>query len=44
MYVTGRTLPEDLTDPAGEYGLTDIDGSVIPSLRATRGEPIWSPV
>ncbi|WP_067680429.1 SDR family NAD(P)-dependent oxidoreductase [Nocardia miyunensis] len=29
---------------AGEYGITDIDGSVIPSLRATRGEPIWSPV
>jgi NAD(P)-dependent dehydrogenase (short-subunit alcohol dehydrogenase family) len=29
---------------AGDYGITDIDGSVIPSLRATRGEPIWSPV
>lgn len=29
---------------AGEYDITDIDGSVIPSLRATRGEPIWSPV
>ncbi|WP_067887824.1 SDR family NAD(P)-dependent oxidoreductase [Nocardia vaccinii] len=29
---------------AGEYGITDIDGSVIESLRATRGEPIWSPV
>ncbi|MBO0855775.1 MAG: SDR family NAD(P)-dependent oxidoreductase [Nocardia sp.] len=27
-----------------EYGVTDIDGMVIPSLRATRGEPIWSPV
>ncbi|WP_405182945.1 SDR family NAD(P)-dependent oxidoreductase [Nocardia sp. NBC_01377] len=29
---------------AREYDVTDIDGSVIPSLRATRGAPIWSPV
>jgi NAD(P)-dependent dehydrogenase (short-subunit alcohol dehydrogenase family) len=29
---------------AHEYGITDIDGKVIPSLRATRGGPIWSPV
>jgi NAD(P)-dependent dehydrogenase (short-subunit alcohol dehydrogenase family) len=29
---------------AREYGVTDIDGKVIPSLRATRGNPIWSPV
>ena len=29
---------------AREYGITDIDGKVIPSLRATRGGPIWSPV
>lgn len=29
---------------AQEYGVTDIDGKVIPSLRATRGEPIWKPV
>lgn len=29
---------------AQDYGITDIDGKVIPSLRATRGEPIWSPV
>lgn len=29
---------------AGEYGIKDIDGREIPSLRATRGEPIWSPV
>ncbi len=29
---------------AREYGITDIDGKVIPSLRATRGDPIWSPV
>jgi len=27
-----------------DYGITDIDGKVIPSLRATRGAPIWSPV
>lgn len=29
---------------AGEYGVTDIDGKVPPSLRAQRGSPIWSPV
>jgi NAD(P)-dependent dehydrogenase (short-subunit alcohol dehydrogenase family) len=29
---------------AQEYGITDIDGREIPSLRATRGEPIWSPI
>ncbi len=29
---------------AQEYGVTDIDGRVIPSLRATRGSPIWSPI
>lgn len=29
---------------AQEYGVTDIDGKVIPSLRAERGAPIWSPV
>ncbi|MQY31121.1 SDR family NAD(P)-dependent oxidoreductase [Nocardia aurantia] len=28
----------------GDYGITDIDGKVIPSLRATRGEPIWAPI
>jgi len=27
-----------------EYGVTDIDGKVIPSLRAERGAPIWKPV
>ncbi|PXW35587.1 UNVERIFIED_CONTAM: NAD(P)-dependent dehydrogenase (short-subunit alcohol dehydrogenase family) [Williamsia faeni] len=27
-----------------EYGIKDIDGRSIPSLRATRGSPIWSPV
>jgi NAD(P)-dependent dehydrogenase (short-subunit alcohol dehydrogenase family) len=29
---------------AREYGIADIDGKVIPSLRDTRGAPIWSPV
>jgi NAD(P)-dependent dehydrogenase (short-subunit alcohol dehydrogenase family) len=27
-----------------EYGVTDVDGHVPPSLRAQRGFPIWSPV
>jgi NAD(P)-dependent dehydrogenase (short-subunit alcohol dehydrogenase family) len=29
---------------AQEYGITDIDGKVVPSLRAQRGSPIWSAV
>jgi NAD(P)-dependent dehydrogenase (short-subunit alcohol dehydrogenase family) len=29
---------------AAEYGITDIDGRVIPSLRAERGSPIWKPI
>ena len=29
---------------AAEYGVTDIDGRIIPSLRAQRGAPIWGPV
>ena len=29
---------------AQEYGVTDIGGKVIPSLRAQRGAPIWTPV
>jgi NAD(P)-dependent dehydrogenase (short-subunit alcohol dehydrogenase family) len=29
---------------AREYGIVDIDGRVIPSLRAERGAPIWMPV
>ncbi len=29
---------------AQQYGITDIDGKVIPSLRETRGSPIWTPV
>jgi hypothetical protein len=29
---------------AREYGITDVDGRVIPSLRVERGSPIWSPI
>ncbi len=29
---------------ARDYGVTDIDGSVPPSLREQRGAPIWQPV
>jgi NAD(P)-dependent dehydrogenase (short-subunit alcohol dehydrogenase family) len=29
---------------AQEYGVTDVDGSVITSARATRGSPIWKPI
>ena len=29
---------------AQQYGIKDIDGKEIPSLRETRGAPIWSPV
>jgi NAD(P)-dependent dehydrogenase (short-subunit alcohol dehydrogenase family) len=29
---------------AQDYGITDIDGRVIPSLRADRGAPLWPPV
>jgi len=29
---------------AADYGVTDIDGTVPPSLRAQRGAPIWSAV
>ncbi len=29
---------------AQEYGITDVDGTVIPSARATRGNPIWKPI
>ena len=29
---------------AQDYGLTDIDGRVIPSLREERGTPLWGPV
>ncbi|WP_428981678.1 SDR family NAD(P)-dependent oxidoreductase [Novosphingobium album (ex Liu et al. 2023)] len=29
---------------AQEYGITDVDGAVIASARATRGSPIWKPI
>ncbi len=29
---------------AETYGITDIDGKVIPSLRERRGAPIWMPI
>jgi hypothetical protein len=29
---------------AQDYGITDVDGKVIPSLRAERGAPIWRPI
>lgn len=39
---TGGTF---ITAELGDaYGIKDIDGRAIPSLRATRGSPIWSPV
>ena len=32
------------TEVAMDYGITDIDGRVIPSARDQRGGPIWQPV
>jgi NAD(P)-dependent dehydrogenase (short-subunit alcohol dehydrogenase family) len=29
---------------AQEYGITDVDGRIVPSNRAERGSPIWRPV
>jgi hypothetical protein len=29
---------------ASEYGVTDVDGAVVPSMRAERGSPIWAPI
>jgi NAD(P)-dependent dehydrogenase (short-subunit alcohol dehydrogenase family) len=29
---------------ARDYGITDVDGKVIPSLRGERGAPIWRPI
>jgi NAD(P)-dependent dehydrogenase (short-subunit alcohol dehydrogenase family) len=37
----GRLITAEL---AGEYGVTDVDGREIPSLRAQRGAPIWAPI
>lgn len=42
MTRTGGTF---ITAELGQdYGIKDIGGQVIPSLRATRGAPIWSPL
>ncbi|MDG2004473.1 MAG: SDR family NAD(P)-dependent oxidoreductase [Novosphingobium sp.] len=32
------------TELAQEYGVTDVDGSVIPSARGSRGAPLWKPI
>ncbi len=32
------------TELAIEMGITDVDGSIIPSARATRGSPLWKPI
>ncbi|OAA27686.1 dehydrogenase of unknown specificity, short-chain alcohol dehydrogenase like [Frankia sp. EI5c] len=37
----GTFITAELAD---EYGVTDVDGRSIPSMRAQRGAPIWSPV
>lgn len=29
---------------ARDYGITDIDGKVVPTLRGERGSPIWQPI
>ncbi|HYP63270.1 MAG TPA: SDR family NAD(P)-dependent oxidoreductase [Acidocella sp.] len=42
MEKTGGTFIN--AELAEEYGLTDIDGRKIPSMRAERGSPIWKPV
>jgi NAD(P)-dependent dehydrogenase (short-subunit alcohol dehydrogenase family) len=42
MEKTGGTFIN--AELAQEYGITDVDGRTIPSLRAERGAPIWQPV
>jgi len=32
------------TELAEEYGVTDVDGRVIPSARGSRGAPLWKPI
>lgn len=32
------------TELAMEYGITDVDGRIIPSARETRGSPLWKPI
>lgn len=42
MRLSGGTF---ITAEAAQlYGVTDVDGRVIPSLRAERGSPIWQPI
>jgi NAD(P)-dependent dehydrogenase (short-subunit alcohol dehydrogenase family) len=42
MQRSGATLIT--AELAKEYGIRDVDGREIPSLRETRGSPIWEPV
>jgi NAD(P)-dependent dehydrogenase (short-subunit alcohol dehydrogenase family) len=37
----GTFITAELAD---DYGITDVDGRRIPSLRAQRGAPIWKPI
>jgi NAD(P)-dependent dehydrogenase (short-subunit alcohol dehydrogenase family) len=32
------------TELAEEYGVTDIDGTMLPSARSSRGAPLWKPI
>lgn len=29
---------------AAAYGITDVDGRIVPSMRAQRGSPLWEPI
>lgn len=42
MTQSGATLIT--AEAAQRYGITDVDGKAIPSLRAERGAPIWRPI
>ena len=52
--IAALATDSDLTDLSGgtfitaelaqRYGITDVDGKIIPSLRAERGSPIWQPI
>jgi NAD(P)-dependent dehydrogenase (short-subunit alcohol dehydrogenase family) len=37
----GTFITAELAD---EYGITDVDGRTIESMRATRGSPLWRPI
>jgi NAD(P)-dependent dehydrogenase (short-subunit alcohol dehydrogenase family) len=32
------------TEVAMDYGITDLDGTTVPSARGSRGAPIWQPI